>query len=409
MSRSPAGRAYYDMKGKVLVEDFSGAADATANVTAEVTDTVNVRSGSASRKFTGTILKADYLFTSQPIGIGFGLWIHVPAGATYTSLLIYIANDSGSFGAGNWANLTYTLKDGPETSTDGASAKPGWNWIALNASDFSSTDPSMPYGNIDTIRVQINGGPHTITLDGLYLNCRSRAKCVVAFDDARDTVMGTDVQDYMSDRDIKGSIYVVKNLVDATNYVSTAHLEDLYTNDGWDVGNHLTDHTDPTAMTDAAYLSSLLECTAFLNSNGWTRGAYHHAYPTGEFERGNHDVVCENNGFKTARSIQTTIINYHNTEPYNLFYLWSKGVVAAITAQDLIDQLDKAIEFGQTCMFYFHALGAVADDPSKTWELSKFQEVMDYLDARQNDGLIDSLTISQWYDGLENGTPRSGA
>ena len=408
MSRSPAGRPYYDMNGKVLVEDFSRAADATLNATEEE-DLINVRTGISSRKFTGTILKADYLFTKQSMGIGLGLLIHMPTGSTYTSLLIYIANDAGGFGAGNWANITYTRKEGVENALDGANASSGWEWISLNPADFSGTDPSMPYGEIDTIRVQINGGPHTVTIDGLYFNCRARAKCVVAFDDARDTVMGTDVQDYMSARNIKGSIYVTKNLVDATNYVTTANLEDLYTNDGWDVGNHLVDHDQPTLITDAEYLSQLLECTAFITSNGWNRGAYHHAYPTGEFERGNHDVVCAANGFKTARSIKTTIINKHNIEPYNLHYLWSKGVIATTTAQDMIDRIDEAILLGQTCMFYFHALDAVADDPSKTWESAKFQAVMDYLHARQNDGLIDSLTISQWYDGLENGTPRSAA
>lgn len=410
MSRSPAGRPYYDQYGKALAQDFSGAAHNTINVTTEEEDLVHVKTGNASRKFTGTNLKVDYLFTKQPLGAGFGMWVHIPAGTTNTSIVIFVANDAGGFAGGNWANKTYTLIEGRENDLDGTNASPGWQWIYLKPSDFTSGTPSVAFGDIDTIRVNVVPADSVITLDGLYLNCRARAKCVVGFDDAYDDIMGADVQDYMSARNIRGTAYLNKRTIDAgVGSLTLANIEELYTVDGWDMGNHLVIHEDVALKTDAEYAAEITEVTAWLNSNGWMRASDHMAYPIGNFVRGTHDVIAEQMGMKTARSIQATLLNYHNSSPYNLYYLWSKGVNESITAANMTLKIDQAIEAGNTCMMYFHGFAAVADNATLKWAIADFQTVMDHLALKQEQGLIDSLTISQWYDGLENGTNRTAA
>jgi hypothetical protein len=146
-------------------------------------------------------------------------------------------------------------------------------------------------------------------------------------------------------------------------------------------------------------VSSLLGCTRFLIANGMARGAYHVAYPQGERNRVTDQAMgaidMRTGRMITGRSTPTAdgLVN-----PYSIQALSpnARTPLAALTRM-----ADMAIDHGATTFVVFHR---IEPDPavSTDYSVADFRKFIDYVVQKRNEGLLEPVTISNWFESLPN-------
>ena len=169
-------------------------------------------------------------------------------------------------------------------------------------------------------------------------------------------------------------------------------------------GDFIYDGLAVVRYSDAQMANELQEMETWLQAEGMTRGLKHYAAPTGFMEIDIDPLLYESLGFKTSRAIQSTLTNDHVLGVINHQQLWSKGVGINITVQNMIDNIDKAIDEGGWAGVYIHGLtdGIIQPENDYYWHFDKFQEVIDHVKTRVDAGDVDVVTITEWYEGLND-------
>jgi peptidoglycan/xylan/chitin deacetylase (PgdA/CDA1 family) len=406
-------------KEYTLIQDFDTLGELTIGGTPTIGEISTERflTGTASCKISAAAGGPATVDFSLP-NIQFGrinpvcgvLKTFLPDGSNITALSIYLSTDP-NFGAGTWVSATINNNEGVR---DQVTFKSGWNNILFNRSSFTGGTPTLldNYANIfKVVRIRVEASKGPIYYDSFHFGGPCRAKVLVMFDDAHKSIMevndsvfgtGKSAFDYMMDRGIKGTIYVASDLTNTADTLTTQQLRTAY-NAGWDLANHTKTHVNVTTITEAQIIEEVNACDLFLLSNGFTKARKHFAYPTGAFTLDVHPTLFKNLGFLTARSIQGTLLNTQfNTE--NLHYLWAKGVGSTVTAANITDKIDEAIKNGQMFGTYIHQLGT--PETSYIWDPAKLKTVIDHIVTKRNQGLLDVVTVSEWYNGLK-GSRRS--
>lgn len=406
---------YYAISPYTLLQDFDSLTGFTIGGTPTVAeiDTTIYKEGTGSLKITASASAATVDFTASP-GLRFSttnpiyglLRIYLPVGSNATSVLVYLSTSAG-FGAGTWTSATPLAYEGVRAQ---AAFKSGWNNLLLTRSSFTGGTPTLldsAANSFTTIRVRVDANKGPVHFDALYIGGPSRPKALVMFDDAHESILtvnsavfgtGKSAFDYMRDNNIKGTLYVASDLINTAGYLTTAQVNTLYAA-GWDIANHTKTHTTISALTNEQIASELEACDTFLATNGWNRASKHFAYPTGAFTLDSNPAFINSLGYKTARSIQATLLNTQY-KPDNMHHLWAKGVGTGITAANMTAKVDEAIAQGRMFAAYIHGLNAT--ETSYFWDPAKFKTLVDYLVTKRTAGQIDIQTISEWYNGLMN-------
>ncbi|MBA4294357.1 hypothetical protein C0431_15465 [bacterium] len=166
--------------------------------------------------------------------------------------------------------------------------KTGWNLIAIPTDVFSpkngTTSPEIKKAIKNIIVRATAKASVTVNLSldmfGLTPNAIKRGKVVLQFDDAWD---GTWLyaKPAMDKYGFRGTVYVIKDLVNAAQFMTLSQLQTLYDN-GWDMGTHgqveLT-----TLATPEAIRAELLRNHDYLVAQGFTRSAKHYCTPAGRY------------------------------------------------------------------------------------------------------------------------------
>lgn len=406
---------YYCRKQPTLLQDFDTLGDFTTAGTGAAfsIDTTYTRTGSGSLKMTaGTAATtADFALPSLTFGRQreptLLLRVYCPAGATYTSVLVYLSTSAG-FGAGTWCSATKNVYEGIRDQT---AFKSGWNNLLLRRSDFAGGTPTVldSSANVFVIcRVRLEANKGIMYFDSLYVDTVFRPKVCVMFDDGHESIFtddaaygsGVSAFEYMTSKGIPGTLYLQGDLLDQSGYLTSAQVNALYAA-GWDIGNHTYSGPVVQGLADATLDSELDQCDAVLAANGWERGRKHFAYPTGAFTLDTDPARLAARGFYTARTIQATLTNTA-FDPDNIRHLWAKGINngnSLLSAATMTGAVDTAITAGRTFMTYLHALGADTGN-GYTWPHADFKTLIDHIARKRDLGLCDPVTISQWYDGL---------
>ncbi len=301
----------------------------------------------------------------------------LPAGLTFVS-----ATNGGVYNAGviTWslANLAANSHFKPSFTATVNQGTEGQN-IQSTASVSSAQVPT-PVTSQATIHVN---------------NPNTSAEIIINFDDGLESVY-TVAFPIMQQYGIKGTVYVVTDWVGDPGYLTKSQLTALL-NAGWTITNHSYRHWWMTDLSTTQITNEIQTAINWLNSNGFTEGAYHFAYPYGEY---NSNVLqaASGLGIKTARTIKSGTINPDGN--INYLELPSNGFTRSTTTAQWKSWVDQAIATNTASIILLHS---IVNNPSITEDvsISTFTAFIQYL-AQTG---VKTGTISEWYNAMNNPGP----
>ena len=231
-------------------------------------------------------------------------------------------------------------------------------------------------------------------MDNVILETGSKAQLLFVFDDSRKVDI-TIAAPILAANGFSGTAYVMTDPFWATvGFMTDADLESLYSDYGWDLGNHSLNHLDIYDLSDQDNLDTIVQEYLInqenLIANGWTRGAYHVAYANDVYNEQLIQILKQM-GVETARTFGTdTLMSMPIADYYKLAIVDILSGLAAV-----MGQIDEAIRTNATIMLVTHGIADVASGDKVS--LADFQAIVNYVSQYAEQGQIDVKTISQWY------------
>jgi peptidoglycan/xylan/chitin deacetylase (PgdA/CDA1 family) len=397
-TRSAASGGYESIPG-TLLENFSTLADWTKNAFGTIeADAVNSLEGAASLKLnagageTVTATKTIALDMSKFDGIELNVYI---PDTTYLSYVgMRIGNNAGMTEYHDWSQDAY----------NGIYLYKGWNKLVLTKSMFSSDSGVWT----SKIRLQVKiiagaGGAASVSFDAIVTGRRTRAKFIFTFDGMFDGVY-TDAFPIMEKRGFKGVAFAHIAGLDVSPWMSTVRLQALH-DAGWDIGNHTYDHSLTLyQQSKEAILAELLKTDAALDALGIGSAKKHFAYPYGYFSD-NFLAALHEGGYLTARTASgLNSTSSANAQPPADMHLikTANGGYGATSLTQFKTMIDLTIKQGGMCSGLWHIISPMGETTSMYARIADFQAIVDYVYSKVRANLIDVVTISEWYEGLES-------
>lgn len=276
----------------------------------------------------------------------------------------------------------------------------GWNKVRVGKDEFANTGGESWSNQMVRVRIRLDplvGQVTSASFDGLLLRPKNVAKVLIQFDDALKSVY-TEAFPYMDAKGMKGSLFVIKNIINTPTTMSLAELATVYEK-GWCVGNHTANHPNLASLASQAEVETeLADTTAWLDSLGFTRTSRYVAYPQGGF---NDNVLnaMDKLGMRSGR----TTLGRKQTPPFDDYRtLPAYSITNANTLADVKKFLDNAVKIGSTVRLLFHDL-VTTPSTSIQWAIADFRALIDYV-ASLN---VSVVTEDEWYEGLTNPRYRS--
>jgi peptidoglycan/xylan/chitin deacetylase (PgdA/CDA1 family) len=238
--------------------------------------------------------------------------------------------------------------------------------------------------------------PYTgdVTIDAMYAQAQGRPTVVITFDDGYNSMYDT-VYPIMAARGLVGNYYVPKTSgVDVANRVTSAQIAELYAA-GWDMACDSTPNDSNTVLNDTtAAVAAINQNRDWLIARGYTRAKDHFCW-TGGLWNEETAAAFKTAGFKSGRT--TDPQSFHDR--FGVFDLDitipSQGASSTTALSVHQARIAEIKARGTTQFFHFHDISA---SPSAIgWQVDKFTSLMDQIKADRDAGLIDVLTLSQWW------------
>ena len=222
----------------------------------------------------------------------------------------------------------------------------------------------------------------------------SKAQILFVFDDSRKTDI-TIAAPVLAASGFSGTAYVMTDPFWATvGFMTNADLETLYSDYGWDLGNHSLNHLDITDLNDQENMVTLVQEYLInqenLIANGWTRGAYHVAYANDVYNEELVQLLMQM-GVLSARTFGTDTLMPTPIQDY--YRLSIVDILSGLTA--VKSQIDEAIRTNATIMLVTHGIADTAFGDKVS--LADFQTIVNYVSQYAGLGQLEVKTISQWY------------
>lgn len=317
-----------------------------------------------------------------------------------------------AFYAETWSatdNIRILLFDGTN-SPDGVfdafgQVREGWNYVTIPASVFS---PAL--GGLDQtlcrVRLTSANGGSSVVVGGIWYDKRSRPKVILEFDDAF-LSQYTEAYAYMQPRGIPGTVSIIERTVgksagqvDTHDYCSKAQLDTMYAN-GWDMTVHgYYNHSSDLANNLASITADVALNKRYVKSCGWGRAVNHYVYPGG-IAVSSSILALSANDMATGRTTlgRTMPVAIGIDQPYKI---WSYQISAAAGLALIKTIVDYAIHNGCTIRLYGHRITASIVENTNEILIADFRALIDYIALKRNQGLIDAVTVSEWYAGLSH-------
>jgi peptidoglycan/xylan/chitin deacetylase (PgdA/CDA1 family) len=385
--------AAFNIRAGTVFEDFqdisSWAAGANAVKTA---DTTNFKTGTQGINLAcdgGAVTTVQMTKTINQSFAEVGscsIWCYFTEVINAQGINIVLSSDAGLV-----ARMTYTL---------GTPRHPGWNKLTIAKSDWVASGGGDWSLTMIRMRITVNcvsGSTANVTFDDLKINVYDRPKVIVIFDDNYDSAYNLGFA-YMDGKyAMPGVFATVSSYIDVGGRMTLAQLTNAH-NRGWDVINHTRTHADLTALsTQAEMEAQIYDCTKYLYNNGFTRRNEHKifAYP---FSAYNDTAIAalRNQGMTCARGnferCQANVLD-------NGYLLAGRANAFGVTLATAKAKVDLAVAEGATCILYFHILTA-APSVANDWLDTDFYALVDYIQGFRAGGVLDVITISEWFQGL---------
>jgi peptidoglycan/xylan/chitin deacetylase (PgdA/CDA1 family) len=361
-------------------------------------DTTNFKEGTQGLKTTSVNAASAYATTPADKFYDFST-------ANRFSLWLYIDDLTKMFQSGVGLVYFYTgAADYYIYSVTASRLRTGWNRISFAKSDCTennSPDWNLPITQIKFRALSLSGQTVNLTVDDFRVDRYEKPKVVISFDDGNATDY-SEAFSYMQPLGLKGTCFVYKDGIGAGNQLTLAQCQEMYVA-GWDIGNHSSDGQDLTSVTTSVAAANVTECADWLINNGMPRAAWMLAWPHSALNSATMEAIRDAGIIVARQGVNDT--NPHETqEKLNL----NRGSVANTNSvADLTAYIDTIIERGGVLIYNFHDIEDPADDSTDVLPAT-FQSVMDYIKPLHDGGIIDVVTISEWYNGLDGRRTTSG-
>lgn len=392
MSRIAVPQNYQRSAG-TIIEDFEDKTDWLASGGMTVSNSTNFKTGTQAIQMQSTSgtpnITKDVSIVTQDNSV-FSFWLYIPNIEDTPTVRLYLS-DQADF-------ATYFYRTMSKDLLPARFTKNGWNLMYLHTSDFQSVGGPSWDTTMIKLRIHLSSdNRNPVVIDSLRYQPKARTKVLFTWDDAHETQY-TEGHLYTQPLGVNMTYYLETDAIDSANSLTSANLDTMYAA-GDDHGNHTIDHTDLSSVSAAVGLLKITGARDFLNARSYTRASKHFAYPFGEgaIIPSIQDTV-ESAGMVTARGVNFYLTGTANgvSNPLSIgcFNLGSADSLAARK-----QNIDDALAEGNTVIFYGHKLVASAGDATE-WDIADFQALVDYALLKQNQDLLDIVTISEWYDGL---------
>lgn len=382
-----------------LFQDFETVGDWTASGTgaAIVADTTLFKTGTQSIKLTTGAGSAGALTktineTLPDIGV-LSYWVYVEDVTKVEGVTIMLSNDSTFT---NYFSFLYLASDDKTTKLHD-----GWNLLTVGKQEWvphASSNWDNPMIRIRVSVTVVGGNQGVVWVDSVTIRKYTKPKIIFTFDDGASSVY-TEAYPYLQDKGINGTSYINSSTINTGGFQTTAQLVEMY-NAGWDISNHTQDGTDLTTLTQEQMESTIQTCSEFIARNGMTRRNchLHVAYPGGNYNSTTIDAMRAT-GMVTGRTVREGVESVPLDDNYTIGIRQIVNTTTLAAAKSYVTQ---AIGSGGTLVLLFHKVVAV---PGTTleWSIADFQALVDYINVLRVGGVLDTMTMTEWYDGLSSG------
>ena len=275
----------------------------------------------------------------------------------------------------------------------------GWLFFGGDKAQFDIIN-SPDWSNIEIVRVYVLANnaeaSGTIYIDSIVTDVITRPKLLISFDDGADAVYDT-ARAKAHTNNIKFTCYVNSDTIGNATKMTESNLVDL-NSDGHEIANHSSAHDSYDSIGAQQAFDNFETGSTWLTARGYT--GEHTAYVGGASDK---DLVnlLEAGGYKTGR--RATNNTYHDPLPVpqaDFFNIKPRVLgVGNSTLAEAKTALDQALLTHSLCVFYGHIIKTGAAT-GQEWETSDWTSLCEYIALKVSQGLIDVVTISEWYDGL---------
>lgn len=277
--------------------------------------------------------------------------------------------------------------------------KKGWNYLSLPCTEFSSGNGEVITAQMNFLNMRLHnvGGGESVEIyiGGIWYNPRSRPKLIIDFDDGFDSVYDTAFP-YMSDKNLIASISVIKDRVGTAGYCTLPELTEMH-NAGWGMTVH-GDSQHSALVTQEAITTDINANKAYIAAN-LPGSEQHYIYPGGSVLEDTSFSALTAAGMVTGR--MTDQVYEHSAKGYgNLKAMAAQPMSDAAGLSVLTGYVDDVIRCGLTLELYGHKIVSSIVDANNEILESDFQSLVDYIALKRDQGLIDVVTVSEWYAGL---------
>ncbi|MFA5745147.1 MAG: polysaccharide deacetylase family protein, partial [Candidatus Paceibacterota bacterium] len=387
-AKSASAHPYISNLGTVI-EGFENAADWTLSGTGATTenDTIDFIGGTQSIKVDAvngnvtTITKSVSWDLSS--GDVFSIWLYIPDTTNLKDVTMYISSASDF--------SSYFLKN--------INVRPqGWSQFFIKKSDFTNSageswsNPMIKF----RLRVTPNTGTNTtIYYDEFRYGIVGRPKVILRFDDGSKSLIDK-AYPIMAANNQKGIAFVVADHIGySSNYMTLTDLKTLQSA-GWDIGNHTSNHINLVEASGVNMIASINNGYDWLVANGFGNTAKYFCYP---FTSYNDAVIAEvkkKHILATGGSMNGHFNINDVWDSLNLRYLINAYPTTVLTAETAIDN---AITLGIPLVLIFHNI-VDSDATGENYLTENFYLISDYLKTKQDAGLLDVITFSDYYNAL---------
>lgn len=339
------------------------------------------------------------------------LAVYVPDQYTFDTFVVRLSsNEKDRNNTNNWVN--FFESPGQRCSTNLHS---GWNFIKIHKSQFKAVGDAS-WGNMKALRLVFNVPTHrynylfqkinetpieytTIGIGGIYLNPKHGiTKVLLNFDDSQPGLYSIGLP-YMKEKGINATLFVCREHVGDINkgYMTPEQHDEWYAA-GNDIGNHSKTHADGCLQTKEELYHEYSTTLEWLLSRGYERGAYFVAYPQARYNKNVLEVVRDL-GYKMGRGRNLAYID--EVLPNDILAVPTFEIKETTTLEDLIKVIEGAIQMNSDVSIFTHDIKD-ENPPSFSTTTEIFKGLIDYLVMKREEGLIEVVTFSQYYDALPN-------
>lgn len=276
----------------------------------------------------------------------------------------------------------------------------GWWFNPISFSD-TTTGAGTPTIDLDYASLRVRANGHSAGVDKVFyldsiLRYRSRPNIIFTFDDGHITSYD-EGHSYANAAGVPLTHFVMPTQLVGTNanfYRTATALEMAAAGD--EIGAHATAtnawQVEPNdIVTD---VDSIRQITGL--------PILHGAYPNGGYGEtdGNFAEIqakCAEAGLLSCRTVKVRHLFPGAFSPYVLPIGCS--LESGTSLADAKAVVDKAIKHGLTAIIIGHKLDTTAD--AEQWAISDWQDLVDYVVLKRKQGLLDTKTMNQWWEGTK--------